>query len=426
MLLIYTEKSTVRLQYICKHIFKERLGIAYAITSHRESFEADNLVKINYSRSYIPNCFQIIPQGLLSQQTIQQQELSIKHTDDFVVLFSNHSGNLNFDIFAASFYLLSKYEEYLPHEKDSYGRYAYTNSAAYKNNFLHLPLVDIWIEHFKQKLLAFNNKLLFSKNSFSFLPTYDIDLAWNTANKSWIRKTAGLIKYPSIEKVLMLLGLKKDVFDSYGFLDAMHKLHNLKPIYFFLCAANFTDYDTNVDIKSVAFQKLIKQHAETYEVGVHPSWQSNGDESIILAEKAYVEKFAEKPVVQSRQHYIKMELPKTYQTLIAAGITTDYSMGYGSANGFRASSASPFYWFDLATNNVTTLRLQPFCFMDANCIFEQNQTLSQAYHELMQYYLVCKKYNLTLSTIFHNNILGTSYKVKGWQQLYNNFLQQIV
>jgi hypothetical protein len=425
MLLIYTEQSSIRLQYICQHIFKERLGIPYAITSHKQSFEADNLIKINYSKGFIANCFQIIPHGILFENNIEEQQIHYRATDDFPVLFANNGGQLNFDIFAASFYLLGRYEEYLPHSKDEHGRYAHTNSIAYKHNFLHLPLVDIWIEHFKLQLLQFNNKFVFEKQEASFLPTYDIDLAWNTANKSWIRKIAGLIKYPSIEKAMMILGLKKDVFDSYEYLNTMHSLHNLKPIYFFLCAANFTQKDTNVDIKSPAFQALIKEHAEKYSIGIHPSWQSNSEEQIIAAEKTYLEKFAEKTITQSRQHYIKMELPKTYTALIKAGISIDYSMGYGTVNGFRASSASAFYWFNVATNEVTKLKIQPFCFMDANCIFEQNQSLSQAYHELMQYYLTCKKYNVCCSTIFHNNILGTSYKVKGWQALYSNFLQQL-
>ena len=54
--------------------------------------------------------------------------------------------DIPFDIFAASFYLLTRYEEYLPHEKDKYGRYAHVNSLAFKENFLHLPLINLWIQ----------------------------------------------------------------------------------------------------------------------------------------------------------------------------------------------------------------------------------------------------------------------------------------
>ena len=40
-----------------------------------------------------------------------------------------------FDVFSASFYLVSRYEEYLPYVKDMYERFQAENSLAYKHNF---------------------------------------------------------------------------------------------------------------------------------------------------------------------------------------------------------------------------------------------------------------------------------------------------
>jgi hypothetical protein len=64
-------------------------------------------------------------------------------------------------------------------------------------------------------------------------------------------------------------------------------------------------------------------------------------------------------------------MPGTFQQLINAGIREEYSMGYGSINGFRASVASPFHWYDLERDEQTDLMVYPFCLMDANCFFEQ-------------------------------------------------------
>ncbi len=85
-----------------------------------------------------------------------------------------------FDIFAATFYLLSRYEEYLPHEKDMYGRYAHENSLAFKEGFLKLPLINIWLRDFagsirKLNIQSFNIQF----STFNFLPTYDIDIAYS-------------------------------------------------------------------------------------------------------------------------------------------------------------------------------------------------------------------------------------------------------
>ncbi len=57
----------------------------------------------------------------------------------------------------------------------------------------------------------------------------------------------------------------------------------------------------------------------------------------------------------------------------------------------RASVASSFHWYDLEKEEKTTLRLFPFCFMDANSFYEQHDTPAQAMRELMHYYHLIRK-----------------------------------
>ena len=72
-------------------------------------------------------------------------------------------------------------------------------------------------------------------------------------------------------------------------------------------------------------------------------------------------------------------------------MTDDYSMGYGSINGFRASVASSFYWYDLEKERQTNLRIHPFCFMDANSFYEQRQDPQQTFEELIHYLIMYVK-----------------------------------
>src|SRR6185436_12324127 len=83
--------------------------------------------------------------------SIRKQNISCFKANDFTAFFKS-DGDYPFDIFSAVFYLLSRYEEYLPHEKDEYGRYAHENSLAYGQGFLNTPLINIWIEDFKKVL----------------------------------------------------------------------------------------------------------------------------------------------------------------------------------------------------------------------------------------------------------------------------------
>jgi len=425
MLLIFSSQSNTRLQYTCKFIFEDVLGTSYSLTTDEENFSIHTGAKINYSHVDFPSVLQIKPHLLLFEKGITEQDIKFVDKGEKCRFFVTSQNAQDFDIFAAVFYLLSRYEEYLPHAKDMYGRYAHENSLAYKSGFLHLPLINIWIESFKQKLKIHFSDLVFKPTSFSFLPTYDIDIAWSYKEKGLLRNVGGFIKSPTLERVAVLLKGKKDPYDSYEFLHKLHQKYNLNPLYFFLTAKKNSLYDKNILPQNKAMQKLIKTHADKYSIGIHPSWQSYNNDELLMEEKNILESISGLKINTSRQHYIKLTLPETYQSLIRIGIANDYSMGYGSINGFRASTASPFYWYDLTAEKITSLRIHPFCFMDANCFYEQKLTVEESCIELMNFYQSCKKVNAPFITIFHNNFLGTGKMFNGWKDLYVKFISQL-
>ena len=424
-MLIYAHTSSIRLQYICKFIFNEQLGITHSLTIDAEGFKNHDGPKINYSDIDLGNAFNIKNHSLLFENDIKQQQLDIFETNDQKAFFKINNSDFSFDIFAASFYLVSRYEEYLPHKIDMYGRFSHENSVAFKEKFLNVPLINIWIHDFLNVLKAKYPILNFQLPSFSFLPTYDIDIAYSFKHKGLLRNLGGFLKSPSMERLTVMANLKKDPFDSYDFMNELHAEHTLKALYFFLVATSGSMYDKNISPYSNAMWQLIKRHSKKYEIGLHPSWRSNKNQSILNREKKVLETATGIPVKNSRQHYIKFSLPDTFEKLIEAGIENDFSMGYGSINGFRASVASAFYWYNLKTEKVTSLRLHPFCFMDANSFYEQKQDAERSYEEIIHYQEVCKKVNGSLITIFHNNFLGTDKQFAGWKEMYLKFIAQV-
>ena len=313
----------------------------------------------------------------------------------------------------------------MPHKKDLYGRYNHEESLAFKENFLHLPIINIWVTNF---IVTLKNKFensKFENSKFKFLPTYDIDIAYKYNHKGVVRNVGGFFKKPSLERIKVLMGLQKDPFDSYDWMNALHTKYNLSALYFFLLSEKISKYDKNIALHKNAMWRLIKLHAKKYSIGIHPSWQSANNLSIVKKEKSYLEAMSQLSISASRQHFIKFNLPQGYTQLIEADITDDYSMGYGSINGFRASVASSFNWFNLETNEESNLCIHPFCFMDANSHYEQKQTAQQSFDEVMQYYKICAAVGGTLITIFHNNFLGTSKEFEGWSSMYEQFLAQI-
>ena len=321
--------------------------------------------------------------------------------------------------------MLSRYEEYLPHEKDTYGRYAPENSIAYKESFLHTPLVNIWVNDFAKWLQQKFSELKFEMPQFVFTPTYDIDMAFSYLHKGLVRNTGGLLRSiatlnfkSAAERVSVLSKTKKDPFDNYEWLDGLHKEYDLDPVYFFLVAAKTGLYDKNISPTTKEMQAIINQHAEKYSIGLHPSWQSNDDTSLLKKEKQTLENISQKEIQKSRQHFIRLTFPETYRNLVDAGITKDYSLGYTTVNGFRASVASSFFWYDLEKDEQTKLRIHPFCYMDNTVIKYKKLTPEVAYEEMMQYYNTCKSVNGIFIPVLHNNLTTGE-----WKKMYEDFLK---
>ena len=413
------------------------MGVDFKLTIDSEAFKNHTGPKVNYSDSKIAaDEFYIQNHNLLFEHDIKNQSIDCFTVNNNKAFFKTVTSDFAFDILAASFYLISRYEEYLPHEKDMYGRYDCERSLAYREGFLNLPLINIWVKDFAEKLKEkypiFNTQY----SIFKFEPTYDIDIAYAYKYKGLLRNIGGFLKSPSSERIKVLTGAVQDPFDCYAWLNQLHQQYNLQPIYFFLVAAKNGQYDKNILPHKDAMWNLIKQHAKKYRVGLHPSWQSGDDKSLLKKEKEQLvamiqaaqsvpTQIAESVPTPGRQHYIRFNLPEGYQRLNKAGITDDYSMGYGSINGFRASVASTFYWYDLEKEEQTTLHVHPFCFMDANSFYEQRQNPEQTLQELLHYLLVCKEVNATLITIWHNNFLGTASEFNGWKELYEKFIAQV-
>jgi hypothetical protein len=433
-MILYTDTVTPRLKYIVNFIGNTLFNDSIQITTNATQFNKAIGAKINYSTTtFSTACLHIVPHSLLFETSIQPQIIYCQLQGRTTVFFANVKSDLGFDVFAASFYLLTRYEEYLPHTKDHYGRYAHTNALAYKENFLHQPLINYWLEALKKIVQEKFPQQLFKPPIFNFTPTYDIDIAYAYQHTSWKRTLGGIGQsllhghwQQLQERFLVLLKKKQDPFDVYHWLDELHDQHQLQPIYFFLVAQQQKGYDKNNSPSSRALQLLIKRCASQYRIALHPSWKSSAcaTEKIIREEKILLETISNTSIQASRQHYIQCALPYTYRRLLLCGITADYSMGYATSNGFRASVAWPFYWFDVERNESTTLLVFPFCFMDTNAFYQQQLSAQAAYRQLQQYYNTIKEVNGWMITIHHNHLLGTLPEFVQWKEAYKLFLTE--
>jgi hypothetical protein len=436
--LIFSHSITPRLEYIAAFLSRY-YGVLFKLTSDEVGYlRSTCLCKINYSYHPLDKGeIWMHSHALLTESAIHPVKLEpfdhapFSGAQNSYKAFFKTEGNTGFDLFAAIFFLITRYEEYLPHKKDMYGRYAHENSFAYKEQFLSQPLVNTWLEDFRILLLE-RDPIFNNIPSFTFVPTYDIDIAWSYLHKGVKRNGGAFLnsfvkgRWRSIsERSKVLRSRQADPYDSYEWMEGLHEQYQLDPIYFFLVAHQSGKYDKNTSLHSPAFKELVKTIAQKYKPGLHPSWHSGDAPHWLIKEKEWLEKVIGKNIDTSRQHYIRFELPQTYRRLITAGIKHEYSMGYGSINGFRASIASSYYWYDLKNEEATSLLIHPFCFMDANSFYEQKQTADDTAIELARYYAVIRAVHGTMITIWHNSFLGTAREFNGWREVYHQFIENM-
>jgi hypothetical protein len=428
-MLIFSENITPRLRYIIHFFSQEISDEEWRISSDAEEFITSHKPKINYSNHHLNgNCLHIVPHTILFENIIVEQNIQCTKNNGLTIFFQNES-ETGFDIFAAGFYLLSRYEEYLPFTPDKHGRFPYQNSLAYREGFLKKPLINYWLQQFKNQILSKYPDFTFKEKKFQFLPTYDIDMAWSYRHKGFWRNSANVVLdlltlrfWEVAHRLKVLAGMQKDPFDVFDWLDELHEIGKLNPLYFFLVAERVSKFDKNISPKNPAMKRVIEQHSREYSIGLHPSYRSNEDEKVLISEKGILSEIAKEDVQSSRQHYLKMNLPETYRRLLSAGIRKDFTMGYAGSNGFRASVASSFIWYDLKNEIETDLLIIPFCFMEATSVFYKKDTPEQAFAEMKQLYNEVKTVNGMFSTIWHNNSLADEGIFKGWKDAYDSLI----
>lgn len=432
MVLIYCPNQTNRFTYIVQFIFEDVLQMPYKLTSESQSFEVYPSAKINYSKKRLSEeeLF-IYADGLLEKDQITAVDVPIIKESDKIYLFPNQTSDLKCDLFSAIFYLVSRYEEYLPFERDKHGRFEASQSFAYKNGFLNRPVVDEWIIELKKKLsLKFPN-LTWKEMSFSCQPTIDIDQLFAIQEKSIVRFAKpvlmSLLSF-NFSKLLFLLkvrwGFEADPFNQLNRMESIHKKYGLKAIYFILFSKKYNSYDINISIKNKKFRAAIRELAKTAYVGIHPSYQSRYDFKIVDEEIHALSNLLNLPINSSRQHYLKMRLPNTYKSLLSLGIANEYTMGYASMPGFRAGTTRSFRYYDIKHEQTTFLRVYPFCVMDATFKTYLKYTEEQAFECVSQIIDHVKKVNGVFTPLWHNESMSGYGVWEGWENLYERMLNK--
>ncbi|CAF1455252.1 unnamed protein product [Adineta steineri] len=408
-----------------------QFGIAYQTTTNKKEFlERKEEVRIIYDEEKFCEAVFIRSHTLLFEDDIKEIDLQEEKINNQFVLFKSEMRDaIGFDVFAAVFYLLSRYEEYYDLPKDKFDNYEYKNSVLHNHKTLDIPVVEQWLELFKKYLSKQNSLLQFKQHKASYILSFDIDVAYAYQNRSLKRVVGGFIKKlfklqfkEFAGQLLTVLHFKKDMYDTFDYIQSTIK--NKQAIFFFNMG-KFSAFDKNPSYKNKKFRNQIQLIYKKNIVGLHPSYQCNSNKKLIATEKKRLEEIIKEPIKISRQHYLKLKFPETYQSLIQNKINKDFTIGYHDTFGFRAGTCKPFLFFNLEKNAITNLRLYPFAIMEGTLNDVLKLSINEAKKIILDLILITEKYQGIFIPLWHNSTLSDAEHWKGWHTVFENMLDVI-
>jgi hypothetical protein len=427
MLFIYSPSENIqRLDYIATHIFNAILCIDFSIVHDKETFLRQTGTCINYSDEDLRHGLQIIPHSLLFEKGVREiPDMEVSQWNGYFCFFRQTQGDIPFDLFAASFYLLTLYEEFFPKLLDEHGRFSPNESLAYRNGFLEIPLIDRWAYALKEELIKKYPDTKFKKRGFRFISTFDIDFPYLYLKKGLIKSIGGAMRdllnrqFEKItSRIAVHLRMKPDPYmEAIQWIDRIHKEAG-KSYYLFALMKDRGKYGRKTFYPLTTYYRYLK-NLNSAIVGLHPSYDTYLNPGQLFLEKKRLEKALGKTgIITTRQHFLRMRVPETFRHLEAAGFQEDFTTAFARIPGFRSGTALPYYFYDVEKDTTGELLLHPTIIMDACLITHLGLRPEEALEKIKRLIDECKQSRGDFVSLWHNSNLSGNSNNNPWRNVF--------
>jgi len=397
--------------YIIDVLFNEFLGLEYTLEIGSKDYE---IVLANQKKLIIKDTFFNKYSKDLEYLKLENIPKSIKELD----------------IFSASFFMLTRWEEYVNKNRDNHNRFPATESLAYREGFLDRPIVNEMLEELKTKFLELDSSFVFKKREFELVLTHDVDnVRFWKSKKQLIRLVVGdILKRKDISLAIDRIreyyevskGYIKDPYDTFDWLMEQSERIGVQSRFYFM-SGGVTQYDNRYDIKQQK-QLIEKIKSRGHIIGTHPSYNAYNDFEQFKKEKELLEKVCECKIDEGREHYLRFEVPTTWQIWEDNGMSVDSTCGYADKEGFRCGTGDEFSVFNILTRKKLRLKERPLIFMDDNHYSYNNISMDRSHKKIKNLVQNAKTYNIKITLLFHNSIFIDNKKID-FTRLYEKLLE---
>jgi hypothetical protein len=432
-------------KYIIDILFNEFLGLDYSIeiglNDYEISIENGNklIIKDGFFSNFTEDLAYLNMENIPSEVEYfkniftSEENVPVIYGDETLLIEADNI-TCGIDIFAASFFMLTRWEEYVNKNRDKLNRFSATESLAYKNNFLDRPIVNEYVEMLWNMLVHLGIKEKRKERSYQLYLTHDVDflLLRDTPIKIIVKTIGGDIlkrKNPKLAFLFLLqylkskTSIKNDPYDSYDYLMDLSEKVGVKSHFFFMGKGK-TIYDNNYVTTDEFLQKLIaKIKKRGHNIGIHPTFDAYNNQEQLKVEKLELEKNLDTKITFGREHYLRFEVPTTWQIWEDNNMQWDSTMGYHDKEGFRCGVCYEYSVFNILTREKLNLKEKPLIVMEGSFLqYQSGLKLSEVKQRIIDLQNTIKKYNGDFVFLWHNSSFDNREWCK-YQHIYAKVLK---
>lgn len=331
------------------------------------------------------------------------------------------------DVFAATFFMLTRWEEYVLPDRDEHGRFPSAASSACRFHFLDRPVVNEWADLLWKLLLQLGWAQPRPERTFRLSISCDVDhpkLWWSAADR--FKTLAGSLfirKNPKealfwLQKYVFRSGDPYDVFEEW--MDIFER-HGLQAQFNFLGERPRSSDCYYPIVHPFVRQTIEKIAARGHGIGFHPSYEAFEQEHLFRQELESVRQVSPVSVTSGRQHYLRFAAPATWLMWENSGMEWDSTLGYSDAEGFRCGICHDFPVFDFLDRKMLRLREKPLIAMDVTLALYQKYTPAEASERLAQLRRQVVKHKGEFVCLWHNSSWNTYFWAE-WKEVFLKFI----
>ena len=342
------------------------------------------------------------------------------------------------DIFASSFFMLTRWEEYVNEIKDSHDRFLAKESLAFKNKFLDRPLVNEYVEMLWNMLVSLGFSEKRKIRSYQMLLSHDVDTPFQELFRPWkfaIRRSVGdILKRKDIKLSIKRLNnwkkvrsgmVELDPYNTFNFIMKESEKRGIKSAFYFLPDGSAED-PNRYTVRYPIIQELLKSiYKRGHEIGYHASYDTYLDrnktvEEVQLLLKTLCKIGIKNCIAGGRQHYLRWSNPDTYRNWEEAGLKYDSTLTFADYPGFRCGVCFEFPVYDILERKTLKMIERPLVVMEGSIISDTYLGLGyseSALEKFKGFKQICKKYNGDFTLLWHNSELSTLESKEFYQRV---------